>query len=152
MFLTALATGIITAALVLGGLILILLWTRNRIKVVFTGLVSSPGPDQPSPAALVTDQVAQVLASRLASQLKATLMGTESGISRNQAAIETELMAGSNPVLGAVLANFPGIRKRLTKNPGLAPLVQAAAEKFLAGVGKNGSNHQDGGSIKSPFK
>jgi len=141
MILTGLVAGIVTATLVLGGLILILVTTKNRITEVIRDFISPAGENEPSPLAKTVDLAAQMLATRLTVQLKSTFMGIESGEARKAAAAAAE----DNPAAGLLSifgGKYPGSSKRLAKNPLVAKLLENVADKLLAGSSPGGNHHQ----------
>lgn len=77
------------------------------------------------------------IGSETAQSLKAVFMGVQSGQARQQQrveeAVETDLLAGANPLLG-LAANMPTVQKFLKKNPALKDAaMEYAARKFGSG-------------------
>ena len=157
MILTIVLTGIfiiLSQCAIAGAVFLYLRGEKQKLVSQITTFFTAPAPDTLSPFALTMDNIGNQFGKHIVGHIKTSFMGLASVDSRNQKAIEGELITGAaesqSPVLAAILANFPGIRKRLTKNPSLAPMVLEAASKIFAGgkkVPDNGS-----GSFENPFK
>ncbi len=109
---------------------------------VFTQFITSPGENQPSPLA----QVSQSFAGILSMSLKATLMGKASGEARQSQALERDIVLDTldtkSPLMGGLLSMLGArTQNRLLKNPALiAGLVNLLTPKD----GKTGAAHQIG--------
>jgi len=124
----------------------------------FIEFITPPGKDEPSALALTVSNMSDVLARSLIAQVKGYLMGLQSGQVRgeNAEALETAIdVAGTaNPLIGAV-ANIPGVKKLLRKNPGLLDL---AIQQFMksrgpgSGPGPVPSNGHTNNHIQTTFK
>jgi len=124
----------------------------------FIDFITPPGKDEPSALALTVSNMSDVLARSLIAQVKGYLMGLQSGAVRgeNAEALETAIdVAGTaNPLIGAV-ANIPGVKKLLRKNPGLLDL---AIQQFMksrgpgSGPGPGPSNGHTNNHIQTTFK
>lgn len=147
MILTAILTGLITAALILGGLILILLAVKRRALKVITSFVSQPDEKTPSPLAQAFDQAAAIASARLVLQAKTTFMGLASVDSKN-AGKEAMAAAGlANPGMAALLQFIPGVGRRLAKNPELLSFASGLLSK-VGGNHAGQSTPQSGGQVK----
>ena len=80
--------------------------------------VTAPDKNTPSPLAVITDQMATLLAARLMQDLKAMLAGVESGNAKGEQLALIESASDANPWL-ALLSNIlpKRIRNGLLKNP-----------------------------------
>jgi hypothetical protein len=139
MILTALATGLITATLIIGGLILILLYAKRRIVVIIKEFATPPDDKTPSPFAQVVDAVAFTASQRLVMQLKTSLMGMNSVDSRNARREGVNEAVSSSPVLKTILTFLPGVSKRL--NPDTASAIVSLLSRF------GGNGHQTGSVV-----
>ena len=109
----------------------------------------SEGKPAPSAFAILTGNIADMLARSLVAQAKATFMGVQSGEKRLENAVEGELALGlaeQNPLVAGVLNSFPAIRKLAKKNPGLVDMVvQRFINKQFGSPGAisapSGNNH-----------
>lgn len=85
-----------------------------------------------TPFAQLVASSGDILASSLVARLKASFMGDKSGAVRGEAAVEGELAldmaSAGNPIVGALIQQFPGLRKLAKKNP---QLVDAVVNKFI---------------------
>lgn len=148
MILTALLTGIITATLILGGLILFFMSQKRKVQAVIKAFVTQPDEKTPSPLAKMVDDSAALLSAHLVMQVKTTLMGLASVDSKNAVKAGTEAILEANPALGMLLHFIPGA-KRLVKNPAMLSLFSGALTKMS---GKNGSNPPASGNVQTIFK
>lgn len=128
-------------------------WAQSRryqkiyadLRDSFTAFLSPAEDGKASALATMTDAAAQMIARAMAMQIKAMLMGMQSGQVRGEKAEQGEMaleqLQGS-PL--AALGNYAGIRRSLRKNPGLMDL----ALQFLPGIlaGKGGQGAGPGGS------
>lgn len=122
-----------------------------RVYRTIIDFITPPAPGEPSALAQTASNISDMLARALLAQAKGYLMGLQSGSVRaeNAEAVDTAIsVAGaSNPLIGAV-ANIPGVKKLLKKNPGLLDL---AIQQFMRsrgpgsgpgpGPSNNGSNN-----------
>jgi len=124
----------------------------SRVYRTIIEFITPPAPGEPSALAQTASNISDMVARALIAQVKGYLMGLQSGTVRaeNAEALDTALsVAGqANPLIGAV-ANIPGVKKLLRKNPGLLDL---AIQQFLKSRGPSsvpgpgpgpgpGSNH-----------
>ena len=88
----------------------------------------APDGDKMSQFALAVDAIAATFGARLVNSLKASFMGMQGVDARNEKRLQTDMMsdmAGQvNPVLGALVTQFPAVARRLAKNPELIGLAQ----------------------------
>lgn len=112
--------------------------TYNNLRNEFRSFIM-PGQDEsgeakPSPLATVTLALADQAARSVVSSLKASFLGQASGVSRQEAAIESDakldMISAVNPGMGALIQGIPALRKLAKKNPGL---LDAALAKFAGG-------------------
>lgn len=96
--------------------------------------IEAPNDKTPSPLAVLIDQVATLLAARMAQQLKAMLAGTESGLSKGEASALEGAAVAALPPWAAMLASIlpKRIKRQLLSNP-----------QMVASLGKlaQGANH-----------
>jgi hypothetical protein len=87
----------------------------------------SPGPDKPSQFALIIDVIAGAFSQKIMASIKGSTMNGASVATRQanaiQGALITDIASQQNPLMGAALAQFPALRKLITKNPQLLDLA-----------------------------
>jgi hypothetical protein len=145
MVLTGLIAGTVTAAIMLGGFLLIYMVLKRRIIRGVTAFISQPDEKTPSPLANFVDQGAAVFAARLVLQTKTTLMGMASVDSKNETREAAAAALKGAPGLAALLNFIPG-GKRLLRRPDLLSI----GVQLLGTIGKQGNgskpaepSHQD---------
>lgn len=79
---------------------------------------------------------AKMVGDAVAIQVKTTLMGKSSALSREEKAIENAVLVDQNPGIMAILESMPSLRKIVTKNPALLGLASNMLSKL------NSGNHQ----------
>lgn len=90
---------------------------RAEIEAQARAFVESKG-DQPSPLAILTDQLATLFAGRLWQQVEARLRGSAGSIGREENQQAEAAMAGSGPLAALAMAFLPKKAKlALVKNP-----------------------------------
>lgn len=103
-------------------LVLILARVRSFIYEIY-GLLSPIDEKTPSPFATFVDNAGHAAGHAMAMELKTTLMGKVSGDARLEQAINSDVaqdaLSGANPLLGTLLDQFPSLKKRAFKNPGV---------------------------------
>jgi len=121
--------------------------------------VDADGKPTPSEMALVVDEVGKVLGAQIAIQIKARLMQEASVGARLQnrvtEGIVQDLATESNPLLGAVMARFPSLRKMAAKHPEAAMQVLGLVQGALSGNVKGGGplgNGDNGASVQERLK
>lgn len=92
---------------------------RSEISEAVRIFITAPDDKTPSPLALLIDQGALVLASRLMQQVKAMLAGAESGRSKAEAEqMQEQIMGHAPPWASLVLGILPAkLRNQLLRNP-----------------------------------
>jgi len=105
---------------------------KRQIERLIRDFVTSPGQNTPSPFASLVSQIAGVVGGSVAASLKAVFLGVQSVESKNARAMESEMIAGQSPILGAIMTSFPAVAKRLAKNPQLAGLALEVAGKVFS--------------------
>lgn len=131
---------IFTNILVFVAGLMLFLWVRRKISDATSQIYeffTPPDDKTPSQFAQLTDAVGAQFASRIVNSARATFMQGSSVDARNAKALEgdivTDLAASQNPLLGAILEQFPSVGKRLRKNPDLLPLGLQLLQKFSGG-------------------
>lgn len=134
-------------------LICLVVYGYKRVTGVYNDIRAFITPESEgklSPLAQTTQAVSEVLARTMVAQFKTTFMGLQSAQVRGQKAIEGDIVEDmatqSNPLLGALMSQFPTLRKTLRRNPGLVD--QALA--FMAS--KTGSTSQSSGNHNSQIE
>lgn len=126
---------LLTQSLLLIGSILLFVKLRHVYDDILASILDfivPPSDAQPSKLAKAVDVACSMVARAITVQLKTTLMGMESGISRAMKGVEgdiTEDMAGQTP-LGGILQAFPKLSKTLRRNPQLLDLALGALSKI----------------------
>lgn len=116
---------------------------HEQVLEEMKGFFNSPGENQPSQFALLTQAIIEQLSSSVVLKIKTTLMGVESVATKKAQQVAEAVIMDTNPMASALLGSFPSLAKVLRKNPGA--LSQLGALK-LPGFGGNGGN---GGSSAS---
>lgn len=102
--------------------------------------VQAPAEGKMSPMAEMVELVSARLAAHLVAQVREFIRVQGSASKRQELAIQGELMQSEvserNPLIGMLLSQFPGIGKRLLKNPSALP----ALLNLVGGLG-GGGNH-----------
>jgi len=153
---TNILLALILLAMIAGGIAGISVYRRVRaVYAELRAFVTPMGENQPSPAAQTVEAASDILARALVARAKTTFMGIQSGAARAERGIEGDIAEGAigaaSPMLGAVLAAFPALRKTLRRNPGLVDLALAK----LGGMGKGsapGALAGSGNGSQSRFK
>lgn len=119
----------------------------GRVYRDFIAFVTPEADGKPSPLALTASGMSDMLARSLVASVKTTFMGIQSGANRAEAAEQAELAVDvasqSNPLIGAVVTQFPALKKALKKNPALLDL---AIQQFMRSRGP-GSMPAPAGSV-----
>lgn len=125
---------ILLANVTLLSVILIAFLKISRVYNELRAFVTPPAEGEPSPLATLALGVSDMIASSLMAKIKASLMQNKSAEVRGENAIEGELAIDlatqTNPIVGALLQQFPALRKMAKKNPAL---VDAVVQRFIAG-------------------
>lgn len=105
----------------------------QRLSRAFTEFVTPLDDKTPSQAAMLVNNIAATVGNAVSREAKGALAGMLSGKTRNEKAIERELMTEAigeaNPVMGALM-EIPAIAKLARKQPGVSALLMAAAERW----------------------
>lgn len=112
----------------------------TRVMRAFMEFVSPPAEGEPSPLARFIDSAAQVLASQLTMNLKTSVLGKVSGLTRAldgaEADVTQDLLAARSPLLAGLLALSPKLGRRLAKSPALAAALSSLDLSKLMNAGK----------------
>lgn len=92
---------------------------RKEIEDLVRAFLTAPDDKTPSPLAMLVDQGALLLASRLMQQLKAMLAGTESGLAKGEnRQLQLDMMDNAPPWASMILGILPArLRNQLLRNP-----------------------------------
>jgi hypothetical protein len=91
---------------------------RSQIEEGVRAFVEAPDEKTPSPLAVLVDNLALLLASRLMQQIKAMLAGVESGAAKGEQLQMFEQAAAESPLIGILGSMLPRrVRNSLMKNP-----------------------------------
>jgi len=107
----------------------------RKLRGMVLDFITPAAEGQPSALAGVVESVASMFARATTAQIKASLMGIESGATRAQKAIDGDIavdLAGQLP-LGSLLESFPTLRKTLKRNPQLLDLAMGALQRLGQG-------------------
>lgn len=134
-----------------------LLWALNRAykreKQRFLDVLKlyfeQTGENELSEFGLLVNSVSDTFAQRLLASLKGSELGLRSVEAKNLSRLEGDITqdetTAANPLLGALLSNYPSVAKRLAKNPQLLPLIQGVLAKSSL-KGPAGQGGRDGRS------
>lgn len=93
----------------------------------FMEFITPQAENQPSALADTISKVSDMVARSLVAQVKSTFMGIQSGDVRGSKAIDADMAIDAvsqvNPAIGAVLSQFPALKKTLRRNPALLDLA-----------------------------
>lgn len=104
---------------------------RDELSEAAHTFLTSPNAETPSPLAVMTDQVALLLAARLVQQLKAMMAGVESGESKAEHDNMIAQATAGSPWLALLAGILPKrIRNQLMRNP-----------QMIGALSKLGGNH-----------
>lgn len=99
---------------------------RGKIRDLQTTLrafITPIGPQEASPLASVVDVGADMVARAVTARIKTSLMGSQSGQVRQEAAVEgaiaEDMVRAAHPLAGTLLDAMPELKKTLKKNPQL---------------------------------
>lgn len=128
----------------------VFLYFARKVSTIYTQIIDYLTPvDEKTPSALAQtiSTISDMIARALVAQLKTTFMGVESGKARGEQAVELEIVAAQNPLLGIALNTIPGIKKYLKRNPGLIDfalkkLSGASIQQPVTTAPNNGHDNQ----------
>jgi hypothetical protein len=128
-------------------ILLLVLVAFSAIRRIFAqgkAFITPESEGKPSALANVTQVAADMLGRGVTAQLKATFMGKQSVDVRNGQRIASDIavdgLSMSNPLIGAVLQQFPTLTKRLAKNPALLDMALQALAGGVKAPGPAPSN------------
>jgi len=106
--------------------------------------VTPNGPEEASHLANVVDVGAGMVARAVTAQIKTSLMGSQSGLVRQEAAVDgaiaEDMVRAAHPMAGVLLDNMPTLSKTLRKNPGLLDIALSKLGAMQAQKGVNPEN------------
>lgn len=134
-------TNILLTLLVLINIVFVIaLYKIYEIYTQFKQFVTPIEPGKPSILGNTIQNLIDSFSKQVGSQVKTSLMGTISGVSRGIDALNNEVNQASleaqSPALGSILELVPSLKKKLSKNPLLLNLAMSAISK----AGKNHDN------------
>lgn len=121
----------------LGFIAYLYLRTKNEIANYLISFFSSPGSDKPSEFAMVFEQLASVLATKIIMSAEAAIRGMSGGIASGESRGEMAALKESNPLMGMLMSQR-GLRKQPMLNLIVTALGQHFISKQQAGVPSNG--------------
>lgn len=148
--LTAFLTSLFLFFAISGLLYVCWILVKRRVSALVTEWFTSPDDKTPSPLATMVDQAAYILAARLVTQIKTTLMGLSSVEARNEKREQADAILQQSPGLAAVLSMIPGARK-LMRNPQLLSVAGGLLGKLSGNGHKPDSTGITPGQTKFPF-
>ncbi|GAI69899.1 unnamed protein product [marine sediment metagenome] len=115
---------------------------KQNLAADLRQFVESPGPDQPSPLAVLTDQFATMFAARVWQQIEARLRGAAGTVAREEGKeVEGEMAAGS-PLMALAMAFLPkSIKRKMLVNPQMV----GALSNLVGGSNPGGGDHGNTG-------
>lgn len=125
---------LILASCLVMAFILVFVVQMAKIKAVWTRLTTHK-KDEPSEFGLIIDSISGSAGRAMAMEIKTTLMGVSSGITRGEKAIELAIAKDSNPGIFALLEAIPSLKKIVNRNPALLGLVGNVLNKSGPGNG-----------------
>ncbi len=118
---------------------------KAELLLHIRSFTESPGPETPSPLALMADQFALLFAGRLWQHMEARIRGSNAQTTVELNKEEEAVLAASNPAMALAKAFLPKkIKRMLEKNP-----MMLGALSNMAGVAgpAGGGDHGSTGSI-----
>jgi hypothetical protein len=103
----------------------------RKISRVFAQFITPVSDSQPSPLAMLIDNIATMFSRSIVMQAKASFMGIQSGQKRAETAIAGDIAEGmvSQSPLGGLLNSFPALKKTLRRNPQLIDMAMQFMSK-----------------------
>jgi len=127
----------------------------TQTKDLLASFFTPASEGEATPFAQLVANSGDILAGAIVARLKAQIMAGKSGEVRGENAVEGELAVDlasqANPIVGALIQQFPGLRRLAKKNPAL---VDAVVTKFInnkfggGGQPSPGTNHQTPPQVK----
>jgi len=149
--LTAILTAALTAALAAGAGFLLYRRLASKLTDFLRSWTEPADKDTPSPLAQLADQFAVILAQRFTGSLKGAFLGMQSVDKRNEQRLQADMVQDTasniNPLLGAILTQYPAVGRRLAKNPELLGLAAQYLSKGVAAAPSNG--HSPAGPVEN---
>lgn len=125
------------------GAVMWVLW--RRICEIVWDFIAPQGDNKPSKLANILQIFADMVGRSIASTLKSTFMGLESGLKRSEQAVQGEIVeaqASQNPILASVLESFPKLKKTLKRNPALIDVALGMMAKRNGGTSSIGAGSE----------
>ncbi len=117
---------------------------KQNLAADLRQFVESPGPDQPSPLAVLTDQFATMFAARVWQQIEARLRGAAGTVTREENKEVEGEMAASSPLMALAMAFLPkSIKRKMIVNPQMV----GELSKLMGGGGQPGGDHGSTGNV-----
>lgn len=117
-----------------------------KFKAEIVEFVTSPDEKTPSKFAILVDTMSARAGYAIAMQIKTSLMGKTSGVSKAENAVEQAIVednvASHNPLAGALLSSFPRLGRLIKRHPEYIDL----AMPFLNNVAQSRGN---GGAVSA---
>lgn len=118
----------------------------------FYKFVSPASEGGTSPLADICNILSQQAGKTLAVEIKTALMGKESGVQRELNGLQGDMLADSNPLVGALMGQFPSLKRRLIKNPGLVELLLShLPSSKIAGPGIESGDDGNGFAARAKY-
>lgn len=103
---------------------------QNRVTDYYNWFITAPNKETPSPFQATVTEVAKMASPVFTMQLKTSLMGKASAVSKAIDAIEGDIeddgLAKANPMMAALMEFSPSLKKRVKKSP--------LAKQLLSGI------------------
>lgn len=129
----------------------VFLFIYRALLLRFRAIFNSDN-EKPSQFAQSVDLISHIFAQSMTREIKTTLMGMKSGQVRAEQAVMKGIAEDAieqNPMASGLAEAFPGLGKRLTKNPALLQLVLGALSRIQGGG--NGTHETTSQSPKFKF-
>lgn len=144
-----LVTNILLAGvlIILVGCIVAIWSIYGRILTTIATWTTQPDEKTPSPLGNFVDTIAQMFARALVALVKTTQMGELSGVVRAEKAVNSAIaedLVSQQPVLSAILQQFPALKKTLRRNPQLMDMAIQSLSKIAPGSGSRSGNNSNG--------
>ena len=115
---------VLTAILAVNVVLIALIFIMTRAFLRdFYSFMTPPGEEEKAPVENLIKSVGDSIGSSVVFHSKQAAFGKASGEARLKKAIEGDILqdtvAAGNPLLGMAMDNFPSLKKRALKNPGV---------------------------------
>jgi hypothetical protein len=148
---TVILVVLVLILLSIGAVFTVCLLTIKRLRRTLTVFVTPAKEGLASPFAELVSSIGATIGGQVAMQAKTTIMGMMSGVGKQAARLQGELLEEEQPGLGGLLKSLPGgMGKMVVKNPILQAIVGQLVGKMMGGQKSNGQHELPAGGSAPP--